>query len=70
MDNQTGGYRGFVGGRNYPENQNNHAIDQAFQPQNNLYWPMVSLLTRFDGKCKYLVISYQLYEIEPHHVCQ
>ena len=32
MDNQTGAILGFVGGRNYQENQNNHAIDTKRSP--------------------------------------
>ena len=32
MDNQTGAVLGFVGGRNYQENQNNHAIDTKRSP--------------------------------------
>ena len=32
MDNQTGAIIGFVGGRNYQENQNNHAIDTKRSP--------------------------------------
>ena len=32
MDNKTGAILGFVGGRNYQENQNNHAIDTKRSP--------------------------------------
>ena len=32
MDNQTGAILGFVGGRNYQENQNNHAFDTKRSP--------------------------------------
>ena len=32
MDNRTGAILGFVGGRNYQENQNNHAIDTKRSP--------------------------------------
>ncbi|KXT79037.1 Multimodular transpeptidase-transglycosylase [Streptococcus oralis] len=32
MDNQTGAILGFVGGRNYQKNQNNHAIDTKRSP--------------------------------------
>ena len=32
MDNKTGDILGFVGGRNYQENQNNHAIDTKRSP--------------------------------------
>ena len=32
MDNQTGAILGFVGGRNYQENQNNHATDTKRSP--------------------------------------
>ena len=32
MDNKTGSILGFVGGRNYQENQNNHAIDTKRSP--------------------------------------
>ena len=32
MDNQTGAILSFVGGRNYQENQNNHAIDTKRSP--------------------------------------
>ena len=32
MDNATGAILGFVGGRNYENNQNNHAFDTARSP--------------------------------------
>ena len=32
MDNKTGSILGFVGGRNYQENQNNHAVDTKRSP--------------------------------------
>ena len=32
MDNKTGAILGFVGGRNYQENQNNHAVDTKRSP--------------------------------------
>ena len=40
MDNQTGAILGFVGGRNYQKNQNNHAIDTKRSPASTTsrYW--------------------------------
>lgn len=32
LDNQTGAILGFIGGRNYRENQNNHALDTVRSP--------------------------------------
>ena len=50
-------YSWFVGGRNYQENQNNHAIDTKRSPASTTkpILAMVSLLTRFDGSA----VSYQ-----------